>query len=111
MEPADGLFILRQPEHFEPNEKERKISDALADGPHTYIEIGRRIGSDPNLLSVESLISGGYLGMVGLTPTDLLHVTGEYIAWDREGAGLAVAAVAKKSVCANRISSPLPKIG
>ncbi len=98
VEPPDGLFILRRPDAtIDLTSRELEILAALADGPHTYMEISRRIGVDPNLIRAERLISGGYLGMVGLTPTDLLHVTGEYIIWDKEGAFLAVAGIAKKA--------------
>ncbi len=98
VEPPDGLFILRKPEDsLELTPHEISIYQALISGPHTYMEIGRRIGVDANLIRADRLISGGYLGMIGLTPTDLLHATGEYVVWDREGALAAVAGLAKKA--------------
>ncbi|MBE0699858.1 MAG: hypothetical protein IH586_23280, partial [Anaerolineaceae bacterium] len=41
------------------------------------------------------LLRQDIIARAGLTPTDLLHVTGEYAPWDREVAELAVEAVAR----------------
>jgi N-methylhydantoinase A/oxoprolinase/acetone carboxylase beta subunit len=41
------------------------------------------------------LLRQDIISRAGLTPTDLLHVTGEYTPWDREVAELAVEAVAR----------------
>ena len=87
---VDGLILLRQPgKSIELTDCQQKIIEALADGPHTMVEIGRRIAIDPNFFYVDRLIEYGILAIVGCTPSDLLCAKGVYDAGDREAAKLA----------------------
>lgn len=96
MEPTDCLYLLREPEHeFDMTELELSVIEALGDSAHTYTEVGRRIGYDPNLLSLERLIRYGIVGVIGLTPTDILHYSGEYGAGNVEAARVAIAIQAR----------------
>jgi N-methylhydantoinase A/oxoprolinase/acetone carboxylase beta subunit len=49
----------------------------------------------PIQLHVDDLINQEVIERAGLTPTDLLHVTGEYAPWDAESARLAAGTAAK----------------
>lgn len=93
---VDGLILLRQPgESLELTTCQQQIISALGDGPHTMVEIGRRIAVDPNFFYVERLVEYGILGIVGCTPSDLLCAKGKYAVGDREAAAIAAAIIAR----------------
>lgn len=94
---VDGLILLRQPgESLELTDCQRKIIDALADGPHTMVEIGGRIAIDPNFFYIDRLVEYGILGIVGFTPSDMLCAKGVYEAGDREAAEIAAFIIARQ---------------
>jgi len=67
----------------------------LQEGPWLLPQLLKRVGVvSPYQLYVEDLINQGVIERVGLTPTDLLHVTGEYAPWDSEIARIIVDAIA-----------------
>jgi N-methylhydantoinase A/oxoprolinase/acetone carboxylase beta subunit len=93
---TDGLILLRQPgKSMKLNETHRKIIAALADGPHTVMQLGRVIGIDPNFFYVEKLIEYGILGLVGFTPSDILCAKGAYEVGDQVAAQIAASSIAK----------------
>lgn len=93
----EGYFLLREPSpHMELTDKQHRIIKVLQEGPHTIVEIARRAETTPNFLSVDSLVEHGILGMIGFTPTDILHVTGEYNEGNREGAEIAALLMARR---------------
>ncbi|HMM06354.1 MAG TPA: hydantoinase/oxoprolinase family protein [Clostridiales bacterium] len=92
---VDGLILLHQPgDSLELTDCQRKIIDALAEGPHTMVEIGRRIAIDPNFFYIDRLVEYGILGIVGFTPSDMLCAKGMYDGGDREAAELAAFIIA-----------------
>ncbi|MCQ5130090.1 hydantoinase/oxoprolinase family protein [Butyricicoccus faecihominis] len=61
----------------------KPIWAALTQGPHTFAFLAEAIRL-PNLHAIiEELVRQGRLLRIALTPTDVLHVTGEYCPWDR----------------------------
>lgn len=65
------------------SDREAAIVEALQAGPLARAELARRIGLvEPSLLRTTALENLGYVQRAALTPTDLLHVTGEFRAWD-----------------------------
>lgn len=73
------------------DERSLALLKALAEGPLSRERLARRIGLvEGSLLRTEKLEDLGYVQRSALTPTDLLHVTGEFVAWDVEAAGLAL---------------------
>ncbi len=96
-ETVEGYQILEAPDTVEGlSEVHQQILEILADGPHTVITIGEKIGKDPNLLTFEPLVKHGVIGLIGYTPTDLLHVTGDYTAGDPKGPQLAAELMARR---------------
>lgn len=92
---ADGLILLHDPEPgVELTDVQKKLIEALADGPHTVVELGRLTGCDPNYFHPDRLIEYGVLGIVGFTPSDVLCATGAYDVGDREAAEIAAALIA-----------------
>ena len=73
------------------DERALAIIKALQDGPLSRERLSRRIGLvEASLLRTDRLEDLGYVQRASLTPTDLLHVTGEFTGWDVEAAGLAL---------------------
>ena len=75
---------------------EKRVIGALEDGPHNIFEIARRLDTMPNLLNFNRLVTAGVLGRISVTPTDLLHATGEIAIWDSKAAKLAVTLLGKR---------------
>ena len=73
------------------DERALALLKALADGPLSRDRLARRIGLvEGSLLRTDRLEDLGYVQRSSLTPTDLLHVTGEFVSWDVEAARLAL---------------------
>lgn len=58
--------------------------------------MAQKFGIDSEFLKMDRLVEHGIVAMVGFTPTDLLHVTGEYVRGDGEAASLALYLIAKR---------------
>jgi N-methylhydantoinase A/oxoprolinase/acetone carboxylase beta subunit len=64
---------------------EKRIVDLVVERPRSLDELAQRIGvPHPGALPLERLESQFALQRCGLTPTDLLHVTGRFTQWDAE---------------------------
>ncbi|MDW7657596.1 MAG: hydantoinase/oxoprolinase family protein [Bacillota bacterium] len=68
---------------------EQRILDALQDGPLSLINLADRVGVSLYDLKTERLEQQELVMRCGLTPTDIMHLTGDYPAWQREAAELA----------------------
>jgi N-methylhydantoinase A/oxoprolinase/acetone carboxylase beta subunit len=71
-----------------------RIIDALKDGPQMYAGLRKRVGTIPPFV-LRELVEREVLERAALTPTDLLHVSGEYAPWDVECACALVDAAAR----------------
>jgi hypothetical protein len=77
---------------FAPTPGEARLLDLLAAGPVPALEAARRLGvSSPLFLPLERLEDTGAVKRGALTPTDLLHVTGEFTRWNAAAARRALA--------------------
>jgi len=83
------FFVLARPGYSGPVDAfEQRAIDALRDGALSRNALGRRLGLvSPLLVRFTRLEGLGVIQRSALTPTDLLHVTGEFRAWDTEAAG------------------------
>lgn len=73
-------------------EPEQRLLDALADGPLPAVRAAEVLGAPSHvLLPLSRLESSGVIKRGALTPTDLLHVDGRFVRWDREAASRALA--------------------
>lgn len=75
---------------------ERRVIDTLGDGPHNIFEIASRLDTLPNLLDLRRLVSAGVLLCISITPTDILHASGEIDLWDTRASKLAVSLLARR---------------
>ena len=74
---------------------QKSAGNPPAGGPIRLRRLLKLVGAvSPLQLSADQLIREDVIARAGLTPTDLLHVTGEYCPWDGAIARQAVAAAA-----------------
>lgn len=73
---------------------EKRFCDALADGPLLYSEAAAALGRDVYSLDVRRLEREGVVLRAGLTPTDVMHLVGDFEAFDPEAARLGARFVA-----------------
>lgn len=93
---CEGFVMLRECiSGIELSVTQSKVLGVLRDGAHTLFEISRRIGVDADFINMEVLVEHGIVSMVGFTPTDILHVSGEYLRGDAEASSLALTLVAR----------------
>lgn len=65
------------------DERSADIMDVLETGPHSLAELAEGVGCDHwSLLNLQRLEENHLVQLCGLTPTDLLHASGEFQRWD-----------------------------
>jgi N-methylhydantoinase A/oxoprolinase/acetone carboxylase beta subunit len=75
--------LRREPVRVPDQPKARQIIELLQNGPQLIEKIEKQTGPIFPLLTRE-LINLEIIERAGLTPTDLLHVTGEFTPWDKD---------------------------
>ncbi len=74
---------------------EKRFCAALADGPLIYKDAAQAIGRDEYGLNFSRLEREGVILRAGLTPTDIMHITGDFSAFDARAARLGAHFVAE----------------
>lgn len=97
--PVWEFFALGRPLAEEVvSDAEQRVLQALADGPVDVITLAAQADvRDARLLPVDGLVARRLITRIGLTPTDLLHVRGEYADFDVEAATIACRIAARES--------------
>ncbi len=82
------IFVAMDGEFpFEPTEREQVIYDLLRRRPHAPEELAANLNIlSPLFLPMARMEGSGLVQRCGLTPTDLLHVQGEFSRWDPQPA-------------------------
>jgi N-methylhydantoinase A/oxoprolinase/acetone carboxylase beta subunit len=75
--------LRREPTRLPNQPKAKQIIELLRNGPQLMEKLEKLTGPIFPLLTSE-LIDLEIIDRAGLTPTDLLHITGEYTPWDTE---------------------------
>ncbi len=89
-------ILRREPAQPLKDERTRKVIEALREGPQLMQKVLKKVGAlSPIQVSAHDLVQQDIIERAGLTPTDLLHVTGEFSPWDVEAAEIAAQAAAK----------------
>lgn len=79
---------------------DRQVLRLLSDGPHSLIYIQEHFDNKLEQLNMEKLISLELIQCISLTPTDILHATGEFIKWSKEGAEAGCSVLADRmNIC------------
>lgn len=93
---TDCFMILNEKESVNLSDFDLKVIDVLKDGPHSLIYLAGRLGADLNFLNLNRLVNLGVLGRISVTPTDILHASGQYDQWNTEAAKVAVSLLAQR---------------
>lgn len=87
-------LLAREPRRAPSDERVRGILQRLREGPQRMRDLLKQAKVvSPALLDIQSLFHAGVLERSCLTPTDLMHATGEFTAWDSDTAQLTVRAI------------------
>ena len=89
---AQDFFVLAQePEHLERfSARERKIIDLVRQEPRAFEELSILMGASPYFFKPGRLEEEGVLIRSGVTPTDVMHVRGEFNGYDAEASELGI---------------------
>lgn len=90
--PANQFFMLLnepdQSEKYLPNE--RRLIEALKNGPLIYSEAAEAVGVSPYVFKTKRLEDEGIIIRCGVTPTDVMHIYGDYRDYDVKAAQMGV---------------------
>ncbi len=87
-------LLRREPNRSLENSLGEQLIELLRQGPQRYADLRKQVGSIPPFVRRE-LLEREIIERAALTPTDLLHVSGEFTAWDVESALAWVNAAAR----------------
>lgn len=80
-------------------EEEQALCAALSDGPLCRKAAAAAVGKDLYSLNLQRLCDTGVVQVCGLTPTDLMHLRGDFTQYNTEAARLGAAFVARNLDC------------
>lgn len=88
-----GQFLLlanapTDPEKYTPNEQ--KLIRALQDGPLIFADAAAAVGISPYIFSSRRLENEGVIIRCGVTPTDVMHLYGDFDAYSRRASYLGL---------------------
>ncbi|RME49851.1 MAG: hypothetical protein D6796_04210, partial [Caldilineae bacterium] len=91
-------FLQREPRRPPKEKRAEQVLALLREGPLPLPEILERLGIiHPLQFGGQALIEQEIIGRAALTPTDLLHLTGDYAPWDADAARAAAGVMARLS--------------
>lgn len=91
-------FLQREPRRAVTNDRARQALALLRERPFALPELLQRLELMHQLqFDGRALVEQGVIGRAALTPTDLLHLNGDFVPWNREVAGVAAELVARLS--------------
>ncbi len=94
--PATILTYIRDPLNMKLSDTENRILDLIREGPHTLHYLGRKLQKEIDLLPWQRLVNTAAVHRASLTPTDILHVSGQLAIWDRRAAELGTCMLAAR---------------
>jgi N-methylhydantoinase A/oxoprolinase/acetone carboxylase beta subunit len=96
-EQETDCYILRSTENsFALNDLDKKVIDILEKKPHTRYFLADACKKNAENLNLRRLVQQGLIACISLTPTDVLHTTGDYTPWNAEIAKTALLIMADK---------------
>lgn len=79
---ADCYFYIEGKDRENPaklTDAEALMVSRLKERPHSISYLAELIGKDPEVIALDRLVEQGIIGRAGFTPTDILHIKGEYV--------------------------------
>jgi N-methylhydantoinase A/oxoprolinase/acetone carboxylase beta subunit len=88
--------LRREPSRPVRSERARRALELLRGGPVLLAKLLRQVGAvSPVQLHMDEFVNEEAVQRAGFTPTDLLHITGEFTPWDTGTARLITGAAAR----------------
>ena len=75
-------------------DEEKAFADALEEGPLIFAEAAAAVGKEIYTLDVRRLVKDGVVQVCGLTPTDIMHINGDFGVYNAEASLLGAEYVA-----------------
>ena len=72
------------------SEKEQQVIELLENGPLSFIQLGEKMGISHHFLDLRRLENQGIIMRSGVTPTDAMHLRGDYTDYSVEAAELGI---------------------
>ncbi|WP_440952153.1 hydantoinase/oxoprolinase N-terminal domain-containing protein [Methanococcoides sp. FTZ1] len=79
------------------NDSEKEVLNIIDNEPASINDISRMLKRPPSVFTLDSLIQKRLVQAIGFTPTDALHVRGDYNAWDSEAANIGAEMLSRVS--------------
>lgn len=89
------FFVRTGQTPINPTESEEKLLEVMGDEPLSINEILNKMKRIPSPCVLDSLINQRVIQAIGFTPTDALHVLGDYTEWDVEAAQIGAKKLAR----------------
>lgn len=90
--PANQFFmLLNEPENIKKyTAGERKLMEALANGPLIFAEAAEAVGVSPYIFKTKRLEDEGVIIRCGVTPTDVMHLYGDYSDYNVQASKMGI---------------------
>ncbi len=95
-QPTIILVHIKDPVNLELSPTETRMLEILKEKPHTLYHLGRRLQKDPEIIPWKRLVNVGSLHRASLTPTDILHLNGDFKEWNEEAAEVGTDIMARR---------------
>ncbi|MCD7898008.1 MAG: hydantoinase/oxoprolinase family protein [Planctomycetaceae bacterium] len=96
----EGFILMKDIAADSPyTDREKRLADALRDGPLLRRDAALASGRDEYSLGEERLVRDGVVAVFGLTPTDIMHIRGDFDRYDAEASRHGAAYVAENLEC------------
>ncbi|KGK99628.1 hydantoinase [Methanococcoides methylutens] len=89
------FFVRTNHEIVELTENEEMVLSVIGIDPVSFDDMSNRLKKPPSSFVLSSLIKKRLIQAIGFTPTDVLHVLGEYNEWNSEASKLGADVIAK----------------
>jgi N-methylhydantoinase A/oxoprolinase/acetone carboxylase beta subunit len=95
-QPTTVFVYIKEPYNFELSDTEKDILKIIKEKPHSLYFISKKLKKDTDIIPWHRLVASGSIHRASITPTDILHVTGDFKNWDINAARLGVEIMAKR---------------
>lgn len=89
------FFIKTGQKQIGLTENEEALLSLIGNDPVSFEDLSKILKKPPSPFVLNSLVSKRLLQAIGFTPTDVLHVLGDYTQWNSEASKLAADVLAK----------------
>jgi N-methylhydantoinase A/oxoprolinase/acetone carboxylase beta subunit len=90
------FFVRTGLKPLELSRTEEEIFDVIQGVPVSYVDIFQRLKKQPSVRGLDGLIQKRLVQSIGFTPTDALHVLGDFRTWETEASMIGAERLAKQ---------------